>query len=400
MIEKFNNWVLRNIQREGDSEEILLIKRIWWVCLSFAVPAIAILGVIIWLRGQFQIALIMFIFSLFWLISMIIFRFLRRGITWFGLSSQLALIVFSFVTVYLMGGILSSGGMIFYGLVGPVYALVFPDKKRAILIFAIYLATVVSLLVLDPIQALLPLTYKDNLLLFVLNFIVCSVFWYAAIFFFANQRTNALYNLRLEEAKSNNLLLNILPAPIVEILKVPATELIAEKLDNVSILFADLVGFTRQASKMPPEEIILFLNETFTYFDKLTEAYHMEKIKTIGDCYMAVAGAPIPDPHHAEAAANMALKIQEYARANHLQFRIGIHSGSVVAGVIGVKKFSYDLWGDSVNMASRLESNAPAGEIFISESTYQLIKDKFNCHCEGEKDLKGIGRVKIWNLKS
>ena len=375
-----------------------MVKKIWWVCLTLAIPATLILSLIIWLMDQGVIAIIFFCSAIFWFFSMFLFSRIKKGIEWFGLSSQLALLILSFVTCYLMGGILDSGGVIFFGLVGPVYALVFPNRLRAILIFGLYLMSLVILGLLEPIEPIYPLPIHNNLILFIINFIICSIFWFAAIYFFARQRTLALKKLQLEEIKTNNLLLNILPEKIAESLKEPPSQIIADKLENVSILFADLVGFTEASVRMPPDEIILFLNKTFTYFDELTNKYDLEKIKTIGDCYMAAAGAPVPDPKHAHAAARMALDIQHYAKENQLKFRIGIHSGSVVAGVIGVKKFSYDLWGDTVNLASRLETEAPPGGIYISENTCALIQNEFHCESIGWRELKGFGKVMVWRL--
>jgi len=191
--------------------------------------------------------------------------------------------------------------------------------------------------------------------------------------------------------------LNILPDSVVEKLKMQP-KVIADELQNVTILFADLVNFTEMVSRMKAEDVVTFLNRIFSDFDQFTEKHGLEKIKTIGDCYMAACGAPIFRPEHAQSAVRMALDIQEYARKHDLQFHIGIHSGPVVAGVIGLKKFSYDLWGDTVNLASRLEGEAPPGAIFISEVTREILKDEFECRPVGSKELKGLGVVRIFEV--
>jgi class 3 adenylate cyclase len=172
----------------------------------------------------------------------------------------------------------------------------------------------------------------------------------------------------------------------------------------VTVLFADIVGFTEIAATLSPINLVELLNEIFSEFDRLTEIYNLEKIKTIGDSYMAVAGLPTPRDDHADAVAAMALDmqtaIQNFNRRNqrHFQIRIGIHSGSVVAGVIGLKKFIYDLWGDTVNTASRMESHGIAGTIQVSEDTYQLLKGAYELEPRGSIEIKGKGEMKTYFL--
>ncbi|MDH3648238.1 MAG: adenylate/guanylate cyclase domain-containing protein [Saprospiraceae bacterium] len=399
MIRRFNRWVDSHIRHPGDSEGILLVKRIWWVCLTFAIPMTWILALIMHQMDQEELAIIFAFSSLYWLFSMFLFDRIKKGIEWFGLSSQLFLIGLSFGMAWSMGGMLTSGGIIFLGLIGPVYALVFPHRRRALAVFLLYLISVLILVLLDDsIEPVYRLSYQDNLYLFLANFIICAIFWFVALYFFAYQRTQALANLRIEEIKSSNLLLNILPANIVHTLKDDKPEIIADELQDVTILFADLVNFTSRASQMDAEEIVKFLNDIFSVFDGFTEKYQLEKIKTIGDCYMAACGAPVANPEHARSAVRMALDIQEYAKDHDLEFHIGAHSGPVVAGIIGLKKFSYDLWGDTVNLASRLETEAPPGEIYISESTFDLLGDRFDCEYVGLKNLKGLGEERVWRV--
>jgi class 3 adenylate cyclase/putative methionine-R-sulfoxide reductase with GAF domain len=209
----------------------------------------------------------------------------------------------------------------------------------------------------------------------------------------------------LSEAKqrSEQLLLNILPHPIVERLK-RGEHAIAERFEAVTVLFADLVDFTRWSTLMRPEHTVEILGQVFTEFDALTERYGLEKIKTIGDAYMVVSGLPSPRPDHQEAMATMALQmLTAIERLNQvlgtsLDVRIGMHSGPVVAGIIGTRKFAYDLWGDTVNMASRLESHGAAGRIHVCESTWRALQDRFTFEKRGEIEVKSIGRVKTWFL--
>jgi class 3 adenylate cyclase/CheY-like chemotaxis protein len=204
--------------------------------------------------------------------------------------------------------------------------------------------------------------------------------------------------LEIEQLKTEKLMLNILPRPIAERLK-RGEKNIAGSYPEVTILFSDLVGFTEMSSMTSPSDLVRLLNDLFTRFDKRAEALGVEKIKTIGDAYMAVAGLPIPRPDHAILCADLALgmfeDLMEFNRENgqQLNIRIGINSGPVVAGVIGFTKFSYDLWGNSVNTASRMESTGKPGRVQISPSTYELLKDSFDLEAGSPVVCKGLGEI-------
>ena len=217
-------------------------------------------------------------------------------------------------------------------------------------------------------------------------------------------QTKALYDQIVAEQKvSERLLLNVLPPAIAERLKAGETT-IADSFPDVTVLFADLVGFTELSSQIPARQLVSLLNDIFSMFDLLAEKLHLEKLKTIGDAYMAVSGLPKPRADHAETAAEMALGIQsELARFNlergtHLQARVGIHTGPVVAGVIGKTKFSYDLWGDTANVASRMESHGVAGGIQVSSVTYERLKEKYAFEERGCVPIKGKGEMKTYLL--
>ncbi|NES83266.1 MAG: PAS domain S-box protein [Moorea sp. SIO2B7] len=218
------------------------------------------------------------------------------------------------------------------------------------------------------------------------------------------QRKLAEEALHAEREKSEALLLNILPKAIADQLKEDQSA-IAEHFDDVTILFADIVGFTPLSAKMPPTALVNFLNQIFSSFDQLAENHGLEKIKTIGDAYMVAGGLPIPNPNHAEAIAQMALDMQEAiallpaAYGERLQIRIGINTGSVVAGVIGIKKFIYDLWGDTVNVASRMESSGIPGFIQVTEVTYEHLKDKYILEERGAIAVKGKGDMITYWLR-
>ena len=209
--------------------------------------------------------------------------------------------------------------------------------------------------------------------------------------------------LRKERNKTENLLLNLLPEPIAERLK-EEPGVIADKFEKATILFADLVNFTQISTTMSATKLVYLLNEIFSTFDELTEKHGLEKIKTIGDAYMVAGGIPIVRPDHAEASAEMALDmlvaIDELNVKLEATFdlRIGINSGPVVAGVIGTKKFIYDLWGNAVNTASRMESHGVPGRIQVSFYTYELLRDKYEFEERGLIDIKGQGEMRTYFL--
>ena len=219
-------------------------------------------------------------------------------------------------------------------------------------------------------------------------------------------QTKRLFDqLQAERAKSEHLLLNALPRPIAERMKQGEVN-IADQHPDVSVLVADLVGFTTLAAHIGPDQVVYLLNEIFSGFDGLTEKHGLEKIKTIGDAYMAAGGIPLPRPDHAEAIADLALdmmtEIDKFNRAYNtsIQLRIGISTGSVVAGVIGRWKFTYDLWGDTVNLACRLESLGQSGTIQVSGLTYERLKDKYQFDGSRSIDIKGRGTELAHALRS
>jgi len=211
--------------------------------------------------------------------------------------------------------------------------------------------------------------------------------------------------LQVEREKSERLLRNILPVSIAERLKSGETT-IADDFGDVTVLFADLVEFTRLASTVPAPELVQLLNEIFSQFDWLVELHGLEKIKTIGDAYMAVGGLPVPRADHADAVAEMAfdmLKVVARVRPPgdiRINLRVGISTGPVVAGIIGSKKFIYDLWGDTVNIASRMESHGEIGRIHVAETTYDRLKDSYLFEERGEVEIKGKGSMPTFFLKA
>lgn len=209
--------------------------------------------------------------------------------------------------------------------------------------------------------------------------------------------------LAYEKQRSESLLFSILPQKIAKRLT-QNRGTIAQEYPIASILFADIANFTPLSEKLTPTELITLLNELFSEFDRLVEHHGVEKIKTIGDCYMVASGVPNPRIDHAQAIASLAIDLVRYINnfaqkyRYPINLRIGIHSGGVVAGVIGQQKLMYDLWGDTVNTASRMESHGEVGKIQISRATYDLLGNEFICESQGEIDVKGKGKLETWHL--
>lgn len=208
--------------------------------------------------------------------------------------------------------------------------------------------------------------------------------------------------LNLEKKRSEDLLLNILPEQVAEELKAKGSAE-ARSFNDVTVLFTDFKNFTRVSELLTPAELVAELNTCFTAFDRLLSGYRIEKIKTVGDAYLAVAGLPEPYGDHAVEMVALALDIRSYIRDRHARLgertfdiRIGIHSGEVVAGIVGVRKFAYDVWGDTVNTAARMEQNCPAGAINISQTTYELVRHRYHCAARGTIEAKNKGLLPMY----
>ena len=212
--------------------------------------------------------------------------------------------------------------------------------------------------------------------------------------------------LRAEHARAERLLLNVLPAEIARQLKARPGGIIAQHFDDVTAVFADIVGFTPLTARLSPEQAVEILNEVFSAFDRLTEKHGVEKIKTIGDGYMVVAGAPTPMENHCHVMASLALDMRDWINdlqrddGIRLQVRFGMNSGSAMGAVVGTSKFTYDLWGDAINVASRMESTGEPGRIQVAEGSWKRLKDSYTLEPRGPIDVKGKGTMKTWFLES
>lgn len=309
----------------------------------------------------------------------------------------LLMLILPFLFQLSMGGFVASGGMIMWSFVAPIGALVLAGTRHGVPWFAAFVALVALAGLLDSRISGLDVPPAMVVVFFVLNISALSALVYLLLQYFIRglERTRAA--LEAEQEKSERLLLNVLPEPIAPRLK-QGERLIADAFEEVTVLFGDIVDFTPMSDRMAPEQVVEMLNEIFSAFDQLVEQRGLEKIKTIGDAYMAVAGVPIPRSDHAEAAAEMALCMRDVAVAHHVKIRIGIDSGPVVAGVIGTKKFSYDLWGDTVNTASRMESHGLPGQIQVTPRLYRRLKDTYRFQPRGPLEVKGKGWIEPYLL--
>jgi adenylate cyclase len=324
-------------------------------------------------------------------------QFLRVG--------QVAILLAPTLSMIPLGGFLDSGGVGLWGILAPLGALVFSDVRAAgrwfVAWVVVFLGSGIAGEVLGGVSPAVPEWFTSTML--ALNITVGGAIVFTLLAMFADQRRNALAALRVEQARAESLLLNILPQSIADRLKAePQT--IADQFSSASILFADVADFTPLSERLPPDEVVGVLDHLFSHFDALADRYGLEKIKTIGDCYMVASGVPSPRTDHARALALMALDMQAAMRSvdevGHLglELRIGINSGPVVAGVIGRKRFLYDLWGDAVNTASRMESHGTTGRIQITRATKELLEDEFVCEPRGTIPVKGKGEMEAWYL--
>jgi guanylate cyclase len=322
----------------------------------------------------------------------------------FAFVQLLCTLLLPLLLTVLLGGIVNSSAVILGALMCPLGALLYYNVPRAVRWFVAYIAIVALAGILDSIVR------RPNglpawliVILFVLNVSTVSAIAFFMLQNFIRQRERAMAMLRREQAKSEGLLLNVLPEKIAALLK-EDQETIAERFDVVSVFFADVVGFTQLSAEVDPVALVDALNEVFNYFDTVVERYGLEKIRTMGDNYMVASGVPTPRPDHAHVLAEAALEMMEYVThcpsflARELEFRGGINAGPAVAGIIGHTKFHYDVWGDPVNVAARMESHGEPGRIQIGRDFYVLIKDEFICEPRGRIVVKGKGEMETWFL--
>jgi adenylate cyclase len=382
--------------RQGDTRDMRLRKE----ALLLTAVTITVLATIWTLTYLFLglplAALAPFTYQVVSVVSLV--HFARTGsLNVLRLAQIGAWLVLPFVLQWSLGGFVNSSAVMVWAFTAPLGGLVFYGPRPALLFFLGYVGLAALSGVLDPLLPQAASISPDlRLVFFVLNIAGVSIVTYLVLRYFVNA-------LMAEQGRSERLLRNVLPEAIAERLK-SGEQLIADDHPSVTILFADVANFSRLARQAEAGEVISILDRLFTTFDRLAEEHGLEKIKTIGDAYMAVAGAPESRPDHAQAAARMALAMLQEMRAygaqtgRELDLRIGLHSGHVVAGVIGRRKFAYDLWGDAVNLASRMESHGIAGRVHISESVADLLRDEYPLEERGPIEIKGLGLMRTYFL--
>ncbi len=356
--------------------------------------------------GYALMAAVPYIYIIFSYSTLLIFYRLQRY-EYFTFTQLVMLLVMPFFMQWVIGGFEASSGIAIWAILSPVGALLIVGYRQSLPWFALFAALVgVSWLLNDTFaSSALPIPSRLKSLYFAMNLLGTATILYSVMSYFQSQKELVMATLAEEQKKTEKLLLNILPSSVAIKLKNNNFDT-ARDHEAVTIMFADMVNFTQISANMAAAELISLLNQVFTRFDELTEKYGVEKIKTIGDSYMVVSGAPEPRADHAEVIVQMALDIQgilaeiSASSGKDLKMRIGINSGPVVSGVIGSVKFSYDLWGDTVNMASRMEQHGIPGEIQVAEATYQLLKHKYQFEKRGEIEIKGKGKVVSYLLRA
>lgn len=312
---------------------------------------------------------------------------------------QLAILLAPTLSMIPVGGFTGTGVVGIWGLMAPMGALVFGDVRSGTRWFIAFMAVfAVSGIVGELWHPLAPLPGWFTTTMLASNVVVAGSVVFMLLALFAQQRRDA-------QDAADSLLLNVLPRSIAERLKTQ-TQTIADSFSSASILFADVVDFTPKSQHLSAPDVVGLLDRLFGHFDTLVERYDLEKIKTIGDCYMAAAGIPAPRDDHARALALIGLDMLSAVEATGpmgdlgLELRIGINSGPVVAGVIGRKRFLYDLWGDAVNVADRMQTHGTPGRIQVTRATYELLKDDFVLEPRGTIEVRGKGEMETWYLVS
>ena len=353
--------------------------------------------------GEMVAAAIPFAYDVIAIASLAVFA-ATRGFGLFRTVNVLGFILLPFLLQVALGGFAASSAVVMWSVVAPFAVLVLSGVRSAAIWLGVFGAELVIAAALDPgLSGSNALPAPLVTAFFVLNIGALATVAVVLMATFMSQKDAAMRLLALEQDRSERLLLNVLPRQIASRLKAGESP-IADAYEAATILFADIVGFTPLTHELDPKEMVRLLNEIFTEFDRAAERHGVEKIRTIGDNWMGVAGVPNPRPGHAAAVARMALDMRAGLERLHaggdrrIDFRIGIESGPCVGGVIGLQKFVFDIWGDPVNTASRMESHGVAGRIHVGQAAYNLLKDTFELEPRGVIEVKGKGAMSTWFL--
>ncbi len=356
-------------------------------------------------EGYALMALFPYIYIVISYASLLIF-YRYQKFKYFIFTQLIMLLVMPFFMQWVIGGYQASSGIAIWAILSPIGALMILGTSQSTAWFLLFaLLAGLSWFLNDQfmLNSLpIPADIKDTF--FLMNIMGTTCILYAVMRYFQSQKERTLKELALEQARSEKLLLNVLPQSIANRLKDNDMR-IADSHESVTVLFADIAGFTKLTASISATQLVDMLSQLFSQFDQLAEKHGLEKIKTIGDGYMVVGGAPNHLDNHAVVVTKLAIEMFEVlsnfneSTQNALQMRIGVSTGAVVAGVIGTSKFAYDLWGDTVNMASRMEQTAITNSIQLSEASYILVKDQFEFEIRKQVQVKGKGKINTYMLK-
>ena len=388
----------------GDSEELRVRKSVLVLSATLMATVATVWVVTYAILGLWASASIPFVYQCASALSIANFARTKRYV-FFRESQLLMSLLLPFALQWSLGGFENSSAVSLWAVTAPLGALLFSGPRQSVPWFAAFVALVAFSAAIDPALADGAPHIPQGVIVtfFALTLIGVATTAYALQQYYVQARQRAHDALGLERAKSERLLLNVLPEPVAARLK-EREGTIADDCPAVTVLFADIVGFTPLSERLPAAELVSLLDRIFARWDALALEHGVEKIKTIGDAYMAAAGIPLPRPDHAEAAAAMALAMGPAVAESSaetgvpLAVRIGIDTGPVVAGVIGQAKFSYDLWGDTVNTASRMEFHGVAGRIQVTERAYRHLRERFRFEPRGAIEVKGKGTMSPYLL--
>ena len=391
---KLAAWAGRIGADAGESSDVALQRRLLILLSVGTLPMTALWSAIYFLAGAPLAAAVPATYTVVAPINTLIFSW-TRNLRVYRFTQLLMTLILPWLVTISLGGFRESSVVIIWAALCPLISLLVEDLRETVLWIVGFVLLLVATAIMQPY--LKPVGLPDAFVtwFFVLNLGTVIGIVFVFMHYFVGQRN-------FFQERSETLLLNILPREIAEALKVNRST-IAAHYEAASVLFADVVEFTPMAATMSPLRLVNLLNDVFQCFDDLVEKYDLEKIKTIGDCYMVASGVPRERTDHAAVLVQLALDMCEAVATRSfgerkLSFRIGINSGPVVAGVIGRKKFIYDLWGSTVNMASRMESHGERGIVQITRNTFELVEDQFDCEPRGTINVKGAGQIEIWHV--
>ncbi|WP_194163593.1 adenylate/guanylate cyclase domain-containing protein [Mycolicibacterium sp. P1-5] len=384
------------------AESIARRQRVLNIAASMAAVVTAVVGILQFITGEHLVAI-----GLINLGSSAIFGIIPLLHRFGDIIAALTFVAFAFLSLTIVGWqVGTDSGVQFYYLVSASLAVLVLGVEHVALastVVAIGAGLTIASQFLVPGDTGIQPRWLVNAG-FVITTVSACVMIFATVWYAMREVSRAEAAMEFEYLRSEALLANILPATIAARLKDPARGVIADRYDDASILFADIAGFTERASQIAPAELVRFLDRLYTTFDRLVDKHALEKIKTTGDSYMVVSGVPEARPDHVEALANLALDMAKAVRdlrdpnGQLVPLRMGMAAGPVVAGVVGARRFFYDVWGDAVNVASRMETTDPEGRIQVPQDVYERLRDGFLLEERGDVEVKGKGLMHTWYL--